>query len=84
MLLLLVCSSSFALSLETPAPEPEKESDAAASSAVLVTTMLVESSVPWEPLEPIIVEANIEIEPPMGERTKAEEESPEISTGKLI
>jgi hypothetical protein len=83
MLLLLICSSSSALGLEepgnameTPAPELEKESDVAASSVVPMTTMLVESSMPREPLEPIVTEANIEIEPPMGERIEAKEESP--------
>jgi hypothetical protein len=49
--------------------------------------MLVEALVPQEPPEPIVAEAegaNIEIEPPMGERTEAEKESLEIPTGKLI
>jgi hypothetical protein len=91
MLLLLVCSPSSALSLEepsdateTPAPELEKELDVAASSAVPATTMLVESLVPRERPEPMVVEANIELEPPKGERTEAEEESLEIPMGKLI
>jgi hypothetical protein len=69
---------------ETPAPELEKESDVAVLSAVQATTMLVELSVPREPPEPIVAEANIEIKPPMGERTEVEEVSPEIATGKLI
>jgi hypothetical protein len=94
MLLLLVCSPSSALSLEesgnaakTLALELEKESDVAASSAVLATTSLVESSVPQEPQEPVVVDAgraNMEIKPPMGERTASEEGSLEIPTGKLI
>jgi hypothetical protein len=49
--------------------------------------MLVRSSVPREPPEPIVAEAggaNIEIKPPMGERTEAKEESLEIPMGKLI
>jgi hypothetical protein len=57
------------------------------SSAVPATTMLVRSSVPREPPEPIVAEAggaNIEIKPPMGERTEAKEESLEIPMGKLI
>jgi hypothetical protein len=70
--------------METQAPKPEHESNVAASSAVPATIMLVESAVLREPSEPIVAEANIEIEPPMGERTEAEEESLEIPTGKLI
>jgi hypothetical protein len=46
--------------------------------------MLVESLVPRERPEPMVVEANIELEPPKGERTEAEEESLEIPMGKLI
>jgi hypothetical protein len=49
--------------------------------------MLVELSVPEEPLEPIIAEARgayLGVEPPMGERTTVEEESLEIPTGNLI
>jgi hypothetical protein len=73
--------------MEAPAPEPEKELDVAASSAIPVTTMLVESSVPPEPLEPIVAEArgaNRGVEPPMREKNEAEEKSLEIPTGKLI
>jgi hypothetical protein len=73
--------------MENPAPELEKESDVAVSRVVPVTTMLIESSVPREPLEPIVAEAggaNMEIEPPVGERTETEEESLKIPMGKLI
>jgi hypothetical protein len=94
MLLLLVYRPSSTLGLEdpgnaieTPAPEPEKESDVIALSALSATTMLVESLVPPEPSEPVIVEArgaNIGAEPPVGERTEAKEESPDIPTGKLM
>jgi hypothetical protein len=95
MLLLLVCSPSSALGLEepgnatmeTPALKPEKESNVVASSAVPVTIMLVESSVPQEPPEPVVTEArgsDIQVEPPKLERTEAEEESQEIPTGKFM
>jgi hypothetical protein len=94
MLLLHVCSPSSTLGLEelcnateTPAPEPEKELDVAVLSAVPATTMLVESSVPEEPPKSINKEArgaNVGDEPPMGERTKIEEESLEIPSGKLM
>jgi hypothetical protein len=49
--------------------------------------MVVESSVPEEPLESVIVEArgaDLGVEPHMCERTEVEEESPEIPTGRLM
>jgi hypothetical protein len=94
MSLLLVCSPSSALGLEKPgnatetlAPEPKKKSDVTASSAVPAIVMLVESSVPEEPPECVVVEArgaDLGVQPPMGEMTEAEEKSPKIPTGKLI
>jgi hypothetical protein len=94
MLMLLVCSPSSALDLEepgnateTPALEAEKESDVAASSVVPATAMLVESSVLEKSPEPVATKArgvDLGVKPPMGERTKVEENSPEIPRGKLM
>jgi hypothetical protein len=93
MLLLLVCSPSFALGLEEPSNATETlaleldESDVAALSVVPATTMLVESSVPEEPPESVIVEArgsDLGDETPIGERIEVKEESPEVPTGKLM